>query len=207
MPTVLLYSCVQLTVKLVRKGPAICFPLFRVVSMQWGGRPCLGCSWPAGPGSRAKLRPKTGIDGQIHREIVERWHLGTLRNTLNTAQLRGRYCEWQLVSGEGKFWINQAHRLRPSRGEKQAVVLVGAYKPDWSVVRPKWEGPCFQKHLSTNFLSPCLWSLLSAKTPSLCRNRRVCKHVSKLKQKSLQASKLCWFATSEWLNGGVKNWH
>ena len=160
------------------------------------------------PWEPRQAEPKTGIDGQIHREIVERWHLGTLRNTLNTAQLRGCYCEWQAVSGEGKFWINPAHRLRPSRGEKQGVVLVGAYKPDWSVVRPKWERPCFKKHL---FSSRCLWSpslgqstLTLKKEPSLqtCHKTKV-KKLANLKESTNKAKrvKYCGRAGQVGLNG------
>ena len=100
--------------------------------------------------SRAKPRPKTGSAVQIHREIVGRWHFGTLRNTLNTTRLhlRGGYCEWQRVSVEGKFWINRAHRRRPSL-EKQSLVLYWSTGTWLKTVRPNWERPCFQKHQST----------------------------------------------------------
>ena len=100
--------------------------------------------------SRAKPRPKSGSAVQIHREIVGRWHFGTLRNTLNTTRLhlRGGYCEWQRVSVEGKFWINRAHRRRPSL-EKQSLVLYWSTGTWLKTVRPNWERPCFQKHLST----------------------------------------------------------
>ena len=115
--------------------------------------------------SRAKPRPKTGSAVQIHREIVGRWHFGTLRNTLNTTRLhlRGGYCEWQRVSVEGKFWINRAHRRRPSL-EKQSLVLYWSTGTWLKTVRPNWERPCFQKHLST------LWNPRAVGIPFLIHN-------------------------------------